>query len=36
MPNEMYGLAISFSIGYIIWDSYRMLLHDTDWKMIDY
>ena len=36
MPNEMYGLAISFSIGYILWDSYRMLVHDKDWKMLDY
>ena len=35
MPNEMYGLAIMFSIGYIIWDSYRLLFFDTDWNLLD-
>lgn len=35
MPNEMYGLTIMFSVGYIIWDSFRMLFYDTDWKLLD-
>lgn len=35
MPNEMYGLTIMFSIGYILWDSARLIFFEPNWKLLD-
>ena len=35
MPNELYGQAIMFACGHIVWDVIRLAFYDTDWKPID-